>query len=112
MVALLVLSAASVAGFVRRSLKGSHPVADLRLFRERNFLVGCIMSFALGVGRLAGRVPGTTRASSKSRCAFLRKAVNPFVSRFAADVVTFAQVGQGQGASLIIAEKLGFEFHG
>lgn len=49
-VALLVLSAASAAGFVTRSLKGSHPIADLTLFRERNFLVGCIMSFALGVG--------------------------------------------------------------
>lgn len=49
-VALLGLSAASTAGFVVRSLAGSHPIADLRLFRERNFLVGCIMSFALGVG--------------------------------------------------------------
>lgn len=49
-VALLALSAASTAGFIARSLRGSHPIADLRLFRERNFLVGCIMSFALGVG--------------------------------------------------------------
>lgn len=49
-VALLALSAASVAGFAARSLKGAHPIAELRLFRERNFLVGCIMSFALGVG--------------------------------------------------------------
>ncbi len=49
-VSLLALSAASAAGFVVRSLKGSHPIAELRLFRERNFLVGCIMSFALGVG--------------------------------------------------------------
>ena len=49
-VSLLALSAASVAGFVARSLRGSHPIADLRLFRERNFLVGCVMSFALGVG--------------------------------------------------------------
>lgn len=49
-VALLALSVASAAGFVTRSLKGSHPIADLTLFRERNFLVGCIMSFALGVG--------------------------------------------------------------
>ncbi|PZF78992.1 MFS transporter [Aestuariivirga litoralis] len=49
-VALLVLSAASAAGFAARSLTGAHPIADLRLFRERNFLVGCIMSFALGVG--------------------------------------------------------------
>jgi len=49
-VSLLALSAASTAGFVARSLKGSHPIAELRLFRERNFLVGCVMSFALGVG--------------------------------------------------------------
>lgn len=49
-VALLALSVASAAGFVTRSLKGSHPIADLTLFREWNFLVGCIMSFALGVG--------------------------------------------------------------
>ena len=49
-VALLALSFASAAAFVMRSLKGSHPIAELRLFRERNFLVGCIMSFALGVG--------------------------------------------------------------
>lgn len=49
-VALLALSLASAAGFVTRSLKGPHPIADLTLFRERNFLVGCIMSFALGVG--------------------------------------------------------------
>lgn len=49
-VALLALSAASTAGFVTRSLKGRHPIADLRLFADRNFLVGCIMSFALGVG--------------------------------------------------------------
>jgi DHA2 family multidrug resistance protein len=49
-ISLLALSAASTAGFVARSLNGSHPIAELRLFRDRNFLVGCIMSFALGVG--------------------------------------------------------------
>lgn len=49
-VSLLALSAATAASFVLRSLNGSHPIADLRLFRDRNFLVGCVMSFALGVG--------------------------------------------------------------
>jgi MFS transporter, DHA2 family, multidrug resistance protein len=49
-VSLLVLSAACAAGFAARSLKGRHPIADLRLFRDRNFLVGCTLSFALGVG--------------------------------------------------------------
>jgi DHA2 family multidrug resistance protein len=49
-VSLLALSIASAAGFVVRSLKGAHPLADLRLFRDRNFRVGCCLSFALGVG--------------------------------------------------------------
>ena len=49
-VSLLGLSALSAAGFITRSLRGTHPVADLRLFRERNFLVGCVLSFALGTG--------------------------------------------------------------
>lgn len=49
-VSLLVLSVASASGFVARSLRGPHPIAELRLFRERNFLAGCILSFALGVG--------------------------------------------------------------
>jgi MFS transporter, DHA2 family, multidrug resistance protein len=49
-VSWLVLSVTAAAGFVARSLRGTHPVADLRLFREQNFLVGCILSFVLGAG--------------------------------------------------------------
>lgn len=49
-VALISLSLVSAAGFVSRSLKGPNPIADLRLFEERNFLVGAALSFALGMG--------------------------------------------------------------
>jgi DHA2 family multidrug resistance protein len=35
---------------VRRSLAGEHPVVDLRAFGDRNFAVGCILSFVLGIG--------------------------------------------------------------
>jgi DHA2 family multidrug resistance protein len=36
--------------FVIRSLTFAHPVVDLRALRNRNFLVGCILSFMTGVG--------------------------------------------------------------
>ncbi|MFN3846543.1 MAG: DHA2 family efflux MFS transporter permease subunit [Paracoccaceae bacterium] len=49
-VGLLVLAAASGAGFVRRSLFASPPVVELRNFADRSFTVGCILSFALGIG--------------------------------------------------------------
>jgi DHA2 family multidrug resistance protein len=48
--ALLVLSAASATGFVRRTLGASRPVVDLANFRDRNFTIGCILSFVLGIG--------------------------------------------------------------
>lgn len=47
---LMALSAISAAGFVRRSLSGAHPVVDLRAFGDRNFAVGCGLSFVLGIG--------------------------------------------------------------
>jgi DHA2 family multidrug resistance protein len=47
---LLVLSLASMVGFVRRTLRASHPIVDLRNFADRNFAIGCILSFAMGVG--------------------------------------------------------------
>lgn len=42
----------AVAGilFIVRSLTFSHPVFDLRALRNRNFLLGCILSFITGVG--------------------------------------------------------------
>ncbi len=47
---LLVLSIATLAGFVRRTLRAIHPIVDLRNFADRSFTVGCILSFVLGIG--------------------------------------------------------------
>ena len=47
---LLALSVISAASFVGRSLRGRHPVVDLRLFRDRNFSIACLLSFLLGIG--------------------------------------------------------------
>ncbi len=46
---------AAVAGilFVIRSLTCANPVVDLRALTNRNFLVGCILSFMTGVGMFA-----------------------------------------------------------
>lgn len=44
------LSLASGVGFIRRSLGPQAPVVDLRTLRNRSFAVGCILSFALGIG--------------------------------------------------------------
>lgn len=47
---LLLLSLASMSGFIRRTLRASHPVVDLSTFANRNFTIGCILSFVLGIG--------------------------------------------------------------
>src|SRR5271165_6618567 len=47
---LLVLSVASMAGFIRRTLCASHPIVDLRSFADRRFGIGCVLSFVLGIG--------------------------------------------------------------
>jgi DHA2 family multidrug resistance protein len=47
---LLVLSAASMSGFLKRTLRASHPLVDLSTFASRNFAVGCLLSFVLGMG--------------------------------------------------------------
>ena len=47
---LLVLSMASMAAFVRGTLRASHPVVDLGAFADRNFTIGCVLSFVLGIG--------------------------------------------------------------
>ena len=49
-VGLLALSLASLGGFVARTLGAAHPVVDLRAFADRSFAIGCVLSFALGVG--------------------------------------------------------------
>src|SRR6201984_3522263 len=43
---------AGIAGalFVVRSLTFAHPVVDLRALRNRNFFLGCLLSFVTGVG--------------------------------------------------------------
>ncbi len=43
---------AAIAGllFVWRSLVGANPVVDLRALGNRNFLIGCIVSFITGIG--------------------------------------------------------------
>ena len=47
---LLVLSGASMAAFVGRTLRASYPVVNLASFADRNFTIGCVLSFVLGIG--------------------------------------------------------------
>ncbi|PZM15209.1 DHA2 family efflux MFS transporter permease subunit [Rhizobium tubonense] len=47
---LLVLSIASAAGFAGKTLRADSPVVDLTNFADRNFTIGCILSFTLGIG--------------------------------------------------------------
>lgn len=47
---LLALAAISAAGFAQRSLSHPQPVVALRMFGDRRFTVGCILSFVLGIG--------------------------------------------------------------
>ena len=47
---LLGLSVASGAGFVGRTLRANPMLVDLRSFADRDFTIGCILSFVLGIG--------------------------------------------------------------
>lgn len=47
---LLAISLLSVSTFAWRMRKSLHPLVDLRNFSNRNFLVGSILSFVLGIG--------------------------------------------------------------
>jgi len=47
---LLVLSATSLAAFVRRTLGRSTPIVDLSALADRNFALSCALSFLLGIG--------------------------------------------------------------
>lgn len=38
------------AGFVARSLRHGAPIVDLRLFKDRNFAIACLLSFIFGMG--------------------------------------------------------------
>ncbi len=47
---LLATVVVSLAGFVVRSLRLDLPIADLGLFRDRNFSIACALSFIFGMG--------------------------------------------------------------
>lgn len=47
---LTVISLTSAMAFLWHELRTPHPVVDLRAFRDRNFTIGCILSFVTGVG--------------------------------------------------------------
>ncbi len=48
--AILGLGLAAFIGFVGRSLRAPYPVVELRTLADRNFAIGCGLSFACGVG--------------------------------------------------------------
>lgn len=48
--ALLAASAACGAFFVFRTLRARWPLVELKCFADRNFAIGCALSFALGIG--------------------------------------------------------------
>jgi DHA2 family multidrug resistance protein len=47
---LLVLSVASGAGFAGRTWRARNKIVDLGTFADRDFRIGCILSFTLGIG--------------------------------------------------------------
>jgi MFS transporter, DHA2 family, multidrug resistance protein len=47
---LLGLCLITALGFVIRTLWSPRPLVDLRTFRDRNFSIGCLLSFVLGIG--------------------------------------------------------------
>ena len=47
---LLAFSAAAGALFARRTLRAIHPVVELHTLASRDFAVGCLLSFVLGMG--------------------------------------------------------------
>ncbi|MCZ8108581.1 MAG: DHA2 family efflux MFS transporter permease subunit [Burkholderiales bacterium] len=49
-VGLVALSVASGIGFVRRTLNADVPIVDLKNFADRNFMIGSVLSFVLGIG--------------------------------------------------------------
>jgi len=49
-IVLLAVTAISAIAFVYRTLRALHPVVELRTLANRNFAIGCILSFVLGIG--------------------------------------------------------------
>ncbi len=47
---LLAFSVAAGALFARRTLQATHPVVELQTLASRDFAVGCLLSFVLGMG--------------------------------------------------------------
>jgi DHA2 family multidrug resistance protein len=47
---LLGLCATSAFGFVHRTRRAARPLVELALFADRNFTIGCALSFVLGIG--------------------------------------------------------------
>jgi DHA2 family multidrug resistance protein len=47
---LLSLSLIAAVGFVHGTLRSRRPLVDLQTFRDRNFSIGCVLSFVLGIG--------------------------------------------------------------
>ena len=45
-----ILSALCCVGFFWRSLARPNPLVELRAFRNRNFAIGCLFSFSVGIG--------------------------------------------------------------
>ncbi|MBT3628336.1 MAG: DHA2 family efflux MFS transporter permease subunit, partial [Rhodospirillaceae bacterium] len=46
---MAVISVVSGILLVWRELSAAHPVVDIRAFGDRNFLIGCLLSFGLGI---------------------------------------------------------------
>jgi MFS transporter, DHA2 family, multidrug resistance protein len=49
-VSLAITAAATLVCFVIHELRAEHPVVDLRVFRHRSLVVGCIFGLAMGIG--------------------------------------------------------------
>ncbi len=47
---LLALSVVTGTVFVWRMIHSRHPLVDVKTFRDRNFAVGCVLSFVTGIG--------------------------------------------------------------
>jgi DHA2 family multidrug resistance protein len=46
---LLAVFAACAAFFVVKTIRAAHPLVELRSFANRNFTIGCVLSFVLGI---------------------------------------------------------------
>ena len=47
---LFAVSLVAGAFFIRRALRAAHPLVELRTLARRDFAIGCLLSFVLGVG--------------------------------------------------------------